>query len=420
MEKTGKSKILFITHYFPPETGSASNRTYEHCRFWAKEHDVTVVTNFPNHPFGKIFSGYKNRQTKKEKIDGINVIRVLTFPRVKDTPIYRAVNNIWFMIAAVCYVIISRIEFDVVLATTPNFFCGLAGKYISKIKRKPFILEIRNLWPETLIAIGVIKNKNVINFLEHRAQKLYESATKIVTVTRSFREMLIKRNIPPVKLETIFNGITLDMFTSYSEITNKEISRFMEDGYKIGYTGSIGLAQSIITLVNAAERLKDTDAKFIVVGSGSESEKLQKMIYERSIRNIRIFPQQPKNEIPAIIHSLDLFCIHCKRNELFKMVIPSKMFEGMIMEKPLLLGVDGEARKIVEDAKCGLYFEPENVDDLIQKINQLKSNPVVSSDMGRNGYRFVKENFNRERLAQVYLKIILSVIEGNEHSAQND
>ena len=410
MEISGKKKILFISHYFPPETGSASNRTYEHCRYWAKEHDVTVITNFPNYPFGKIFRGYKNRQTKKEKLDDINIVRVLTFPRIKNTSFYRAVNNIWFMIAAVCYVILSRIEFDVVLATTPNFFCGLAGKYISKFRKKPFILEIRNLWPETLIAIGVIKNKNVISFLEHRAQKLYESATKIVTVTRSFREILIKRNIPPIKLETIFNGITLDMFTNYSEVTNKELSRFLEDGYKIGYTGSIGLAQSIITLVQAAERLKGTDVKFIVVGSGSEQEKLQKMVYERSIKNIRIFPQQPKNEIHAIIHMLDLFCVHCKKNELFKGVIPSKMFEGMIMEKPLLFGVDGEARKIVEDAKCGLYFEPENVDDLIQKINKLKSDPVGASDMGRNGYRFVKENFNRERLAKVYLEIILSVI----------
>ena len=141
------------------------------------------------------------------------------------------------------------------------------------------------------------------------------------------------------------------------------------------------------------------------------------MIYEQSIRNIRIFSLQPKNEIPAIIHSLDLFCVHLKKNDLFKTVIPSKMFEGMIMEKPLLFGVDGESRKIVEDAKCGLFFEPENVDDLIQKINQLKSDSVRASEMGRNGYRFVKENFNRERLAQVYLKIVLSVVEGNVQKA---
>ncbi len=410
MEQTTRKNILFISHYFPPETGSASNRTYEHCRYWAKEHNVTVVTNFPNHPFGKIFPGYKNRQTKKEKIDGINVVRVLTFPPLKDSPFIRAINKIWFMFAAVLYVVLSRIEFDVVLATTPNFFCGLAGKYISKLRRKPFVLEIRNLWPETLIAVGVIKNKDIIGFLEHRAQKLYESATKIVTVTRSFRETLIKRNIAPSKLETIFNGISLDMFTNYSEITNKEISNFLEDGYKVGYIGTIGLAQSIITLVDAAERLNGTDVKFIVIGSGSEKEKLQKLIYEKSIRNIRIFSQRPKNEIPAIIHSLNLFSVHCKRNDLFKTVIPSKMFEGMIMEKPILFGVDGESRKIIEDAKCGVFFEPENVDDLVSKINQLKSDPVGSSEMGRNGYKFVKENFNRDRLAQVYLKVILSVI----------
>jgi glycosyltransferase involved in cell wall biosynthesis len=410
MEGNKRKKILFLSHYFPPEVNAPANRTFENCKIWVKEHHVTVLTNFPNHPDGKIFPGYKNRQSKKEVIEGINVVRLFTFTTANEGVFLRTINFIWFMFAAVFYAVLSRIEFDVVIATTPQFFCGLAGKYISKLRRKPFILELRDLWPESIVAVGAITNKNIIGFLEHRAQKLYESATKIVTVTRSFRDLLIKRNIPPSKIETVFNGISLDMFTDYSNISSKEIQDFLTGGYKIGYIGTIGMAHSITTLVKAAERLKGTDIKFIVIGSGAERQKLNKEIYERSIRNIKIFPIQPKNEIPAIIHSLDVFCVHLKKNEVFKTVIPSKMFEGMIMEKPLLFGVDGESRRIIEDAKCGLYFEPENVDDLLNKINQLKSDPIRSSEMGRNGYRFAKENFNRDRLAQVYLQIILSVI----------
>ena len=163
-----KKTILFLTHYFPPEVNAPANRTYEHCRIWAKSANVKIITNFPNHPQGRIFEGYKNKLHQKEIIDGIEVHRLLTFITANEGFLLRTFNYIFFMLAAVVFTLVSRIKFDIVIATTPQFFCGLAGKYISKLRHKPFILELRDLWPESIIAVGAIKNKNVINFKIHR------------------------------------------------------------------------------------------------------------------------------------------------------------------------------------------------------------------------------------------------------------
>ena len=405
---TKRKKILFLTHYFPPEVNAPANRTYEHCKLWAKDIDVTVITNFPNHPDGKIFAGYKNKLIQKENIDGINLIRLWTFITPNEGFLLRTLNYIIYMVLAIVYVTFSRIKFDLVIATTPQFFCGLAGKYISIFRKKPLILELRDIWPESIVAVGALTNRRVINFFEKLEISLYKHATKIISVTKSFKENLVNRGIPPEKIDIVYNGVSIDLFNNHTEIDNKELLEYLRDGFKIGYIGTIGMAHSIITLVNAAKQLKDTDIKFIIVGSGANREAIEEEIGKYNLNNIKIFPLQPKKDIPTIINSLDLFCVHLKKNKLFETVIPSKIFEGMMMRKPILMGVEGESRKIIEDANCGLPFEPENSDDLVNQVMKYKNDLNLIEEHGRNGYVYVKENFNRGRLAEKYLDIILS------------
>ncbi|MGE5679684.1 MAG: glycosyltransferase family 4 protein [Bacillota bacterium] len=401
-----RNHIVFLTHYFPPEVNAPANRTFEHAREWIKDIDVTVITNFPNHPDGKIYPGYKNKLLYKEIIEGIQVVRVWTFITPNEGIVLRTLNYVLYMMAAFLYVVFSGIKYDLLIATTPQFFCAVAGKWISKFKRKPFILELRDLWPESIIAVGALKNRLLIRLLEHVELSLYRSATKIVSVTKSFKDNLIARGVESRKIDVIFNGVTLDTFTNGKEITNKELKSFLEDGFKCGYIGTIGMAHSIRTLVLAAEKLKDTQVKFVIVGSGAEREKLEKEIEEKGLKNIKIFPIQSKSEIASIIKKLDLFCVHLKNEPLFKTVIPSKLFEGMIMKKPVLIGVNGEARSIVEAAKGGVYFEPENYDDLITKINFYYNNSSFIKIHGENGYKFVLEKFDRNKLAAEFLEII--------------
>lgn len=402
-------KILFLTHYFPPEVNAPANRTYEHCREWVKNPDiqVTVITNFPNHPDGKIFPGYKNKLFQKEHIDGIEVIRLLTFISANEGFLLRTTNYVLFMLISLFYVLLSGIKFDIVVATSPQFFCGLAGKYIAKIKRKPFILEIRDLWPESIVAVGAITNKKIIKFLEGIEKRLYKSADHIISVTKSFVTHINKCGVPQDKISIIFNGISSDLFKDINSISDPSLKEYLRgDELKLGYIGTIGMAHSIITFVNAAHELKNENVKFIVVGSGAERENIEKEISDRKLENIKIFSLQPKKEIPAIINSLDIFLVNLKKSDLFKTVIPSKIFEGMVMKKPILIGVDGEARHIIVEAQSGLYFEPENVTDLIYKIKELKQNPELINQFGNNGYNFVMQHYDRKVLADKMLTII--------------
>lgn len=399
-------KILFLSHYFPPEVNAPASRTYEHCRIWAKENEVTVVTNFPNHPDGKIFPGYKNKLIQKEKVDGINVVRLWTFITPNAGFLLRIINFLVYMLLSISYIALSRKRYDVVISTTPQFFCGLAGKYAAKIKNIPFILELRDLWPESIIAVGALKNKSIIKFLERVELQLYKSADKIISVTKSFKENLVDRKIDPNKIEIIYNGVTPGRFQITEEISDTNISSFMREGFVVGYIGTLGMAHSIKTLVKAAEELKDTEVKFAVVGSGAERENLIQEIETKKLENIRIFPLQPKNQIAAIINQLSLFCVHLKKDPLFETVIPSKIFEGMYMKKPILMGVDGEARKIIEDADCGIFFEPENSKELVEVVNRYKNDPELMIRHGENGYSEVMNNFNREISAVKFIEII--------------
>ncbi len=404
-------QIIFLTHYFPPEVNAPANRTYENCRLWVKDFEVTVITNFPNHPDGKIYNGYKNKLYQKEIIDGIKVVRVWTFITPNEGFVLRTLNYVIFMILSFAYTIFSNIKFDIVIATSPQFFCGLAGKYIGLLKRKPFVLELRDLWPESIVAVGAMKNKLLIKFLEYVELRLYKSATIIISVTDSFKEKLIQRGIDKLKIHVIYNGVSINLFNQKSDITNTELKEFLRDGYKVGYIGTIGMAHSIITLVEAAQITNDKDLKFVIVGSGAERDKLSAEILKRGLRNIRIFNIQPKEDIPAIINALDIFCIHLKKQNLFKTVIPSKIFEGMIMKKPIVIGVDGEARKILESAKAGLYFEPENPKDLLENITNIKKDSNKSFSFGENGYDFVIKNFDRKVLAEKYKKILYTILD---------
>jgi len=405
-----KKHIIFLTHYFPPEVNAPANRTFEHCRQWIKDVDITVITNFPNHPDGKIFPGYKNKFVQKEKVEGINVIRLWTFITPNEGFILRTLNYIIYMLISVIYITLSNIKFDLVIATTPQFFCGLAGKYISIIRRKPFILELRDLWPESIIAVGALRNKTIIKILERIELNLYRSASAIISVTRSFKENLVSKGIDKEKIHIFFNGVSFDIFKDEKQISNKEINDFVNSGFIIGYIGTIGMAHSIGTLVSCADLLKETDIKFLIVGSGAEREKHENTIREKNLQNIKIFPIQPKDQIPSIINKCNLFCVHLKDQRLFETVIPSKIFEGMIMKKAILIGVNGESRKIIEDANCGIYFKPEDHNDLAEKIKYLKDNENLLNEYGHNGYEYVQKIFDRKKIAKDYLDTITKIL----------
>jgi glycosyltransferase involved in cell wall biosynthesis len=399
--------ILFLTHYFPPEVNAPASRTYENAKSWvAAGHRITVVTCAPNHPKGVLYSGYRNRWFAREQIDGIDVVRVKTYLSANAGFLSRIVNYLSYFLSVTCFSpLVGGV--DVVVSTSPQFFCGLAGYPVSRLKRVPWVLEIRDLWPESIIAVGAMTNCFLIGLLEGIESFMYRKATRIVSVTDSFTTHIRQRNIPAERINVIKNGADLTRF-----VAGPRNNRFREElgvgeRFVVSYVGTHGMAHGLGTLLESAELLRQRqDIVFLLVGDGAERESLLRERDQRGLTNVIMLDQQPKERMPEIVAASDACLVHLKKNDLFKTVIPSKIFEAMAMERPILLGVEGETQSIIEEGKCGLCFEPENPVQLASAVIRLADEPALGTRLGLSGREFVQRSFNRETLALRFLDLL--------------
>ncbi len=413
-------KILFLSHYFPPEVNAPASRTYEHCKSWTDNgHQVTVVTCAPNHPKGKVFAGYKNHLYHRETIDGIDVIRLWTFVTANEGVLKRTFNYISFMLMAILVVPFLKRP-DIVVSTSPQFFNGLAGYFVSRLKRAKWVLEIRDLWPESIVAVGAIRNRKIIDLLESVERFAYEKADHIVTVTQSFKQYMQDRGIREDKISVIYNGANLQLFKADQTDTDKEtytdglnaLKSELKNKFVASYVGTHGMAHHLDTLLEAAELLQHrTDIVFLMVGDGAEKTKLVAKKHSKKLDNVIMLDQLPKQAMPHIWQLSDVSIVHLKRCKLFKTVIPSKIFESMAMSKPILLGVEGEVKNIIEAGKCGLLIEPENSRQMAEGIVQLANNKEYLSLLGKNGRRYVTTYFDRNILAGQFEVLMSTLLE---------
>ena len=407
-------RILFLSHYFPPEVNAPASRTYEHCKQWVKEgHDVTVVTCAPNHPQGAVYEGYKNKFFQREEKDGIKVIRLWTYVTANEGIAKRTINYISYMFAVI-FAIPFLPKTDIVLSTSPQFFNGLAGYVVSRLKRVPWVLEIRDLWPESILTVGAIKNKTVIHMLEYLEMFAYCKADRIVPVTDSFKEYMIKKGIDEGKIEVIKNGVDLDFYQAITS-DNKSVSTISLKDKKIdlagkfvaSYVGTHGMAHHLETILEAADELRDQPSiVFLLVGEGAERKNLLLLKDKLQLENVIMLEQQPKEMMPLLWQLSDVSLVLLRKSDLFKSVIPSKIFESMAMKKPIVLGVAGESQSIIENAKSGICIEPENSHELAEVILKLFRDKEFGSDLGDNGRQYVIENFDRKVLAKRYLSLL--------------
>lgn len=396
--KCSTINILFLTDNFPPEVNAPATRTYEHCREWVQSGaKVTVVTCFPNFPTGRVFHGYKNLLYAREVIDGIEVIRVWTYITANEGLIKRTLDYMSFAFIAIFTSM--RIKFDVAIATSPQFFTALAGMILSKFKRKPWIMEVRDLWPESILAVGAIDNRIIISLLKKLEKKCYISATKIISVTDSFKRVIVSDGIQPDKISVVKNGVNHALFTPRDKDKQLLAEHCLDNKFLVGYIGTLGIAHGLDFIVDSAEAIKDDHIHIVLMGEGANKKKLRKNIQNRDLANISIIDSVPKQEIVDYIASIDVALINLKKAPLFKTVIPSKIFENAAMGKPILLGVNGEARQIIEDYSAGLYFEPENQSDFVEKLLLLKNDKNLYKTCQR-GCRKLAKDFDRRKLAK--------------------
>ncbi len=395
--------ILFFTHYFPPEVNAPASRTYEHAIRWIKKGmKVTVITNQPNHPHGKIFSGYKNDWLSKESIDGINVIRVKTYLTPNKGTAKRIMNFLVYMILAVWHSLKVK-NTDVILATSPQFFCGFAGTIASKLNRKPFILEIRDLWPDSILAVGALKENFAIKFLRVLEKQMYFSATKIVTLTDAFKKYISDLGYDDNNIVTIPNSMDLSRIKS---ISKPKTDFKKQDRFICSYIGTFGMAHNLGVVVETAKILKDNETiHFLLIGDGAEKETIVEQA--RGLSNITILPLQTKKDIPWFYNISDVGLIMLKNNKLFTTVIPSKIFEYMVMKKPMIMSMpEGEATKIVIGNNCGIYCEPDNAKELAQRIQEIYNDKSYLKDLGEKGYDLAINKYNRNEMADKMIQVM--------------
>ncbi|MBL9140514.1 MAG: glycosyltransferase family 4 protein, partial [Phycisphaerae bacterium] len=367
--------ILFLTDNFPPEVNAPASRTFEHCREWVKAgHKVTVITCAPNFPKGKVFDDYKNKLWQRETMAGIEVIRVWSYITANEGFVRRVLDYLSFMVAAIIAGPFVR-KVDLVVGTSPQFFTACAAYAVSVIKAVPFVFELRDLWPESIKAVGAMKESFAIRMLERLEMFLYRRAATIVSVTASFKRVLERRGIDGTKIEVVTNGVDVSQFKPGTKDVALTKQLGLEGKFVAGYIGTHGMAHALETLLQAAEQLQDQDIAFLFLGDGARKQALRDIAQERGLKNVVFIDSVPKADVPKYWALLDVSVIHLRRTELFTTVIPSKMFECMGMGIPILHGVQGESADIVREHGVGIPFEPENADELCTALRQLKDHP---------------------------------------------
>lgn len=406
--------ILFLTDNFPPEVNAPASRTFEHTREWVKAgHRVTVITCAPNFPKGKIFEGYHNRLWQSETIAGIRVIRVWSYITANDGFFRRSLDYLSFMVMSILgSFFISKV--DIVIGTSPQFFTACAAYFVSRSKRIPFVFELRDLWPESIKAVGVMSDSVILRLLECIEGYLYRSADAIIPVTQSFKLHLIERGIASEKIYVVTNGVDLSHFSVRCRDEDLVKKMGLDSHFICGYIGTHGMAHGLETLLDSAElllRQGHSDVSILFLGDGARKLSLKAEAESRRLTNVIFVETVAKSEVVRYWSLLQASIVHLRATELFSNVIPSKIFESMAMGIPILHGVPGESAEIVEREKVGLVFSSGDHIALCEGILELKANRQLF-DSYQKSCLLAALNYDRVRLAADLLSILDTLVQG--------
>jgi|SRR5580765_759430 len=397
--------------------GAPAARAVELARHWVRAgHDVTVLTGFPNHPTGVVPEQWRPRLRNlvyREDVEGIRVVRTWLLPLPNRKAHERMLNYGSFCVSAAWRGMeLSRP--DVVIATSPQLLVGLSGWSISFWKRVPFIFEVRDLWPESLSAVGVGSDNSLLHcVLGKIAGFLYRKADRVVVVTPAFKDHLMNHwQLPGDKISIVENGVESSLFAPEAAEAALKEQLGLKDKFVAAYIGTMGMAHGLDTLIDVASKLKqsDPDISLLLVGEGADKERVQAIARERQLSNITFVGQQPREKIPAFIGASDVCLVLLKKTELFKTVIPTKMLEFMSCAKPVILGVDGQARQILDEAHAGITIEPENAVALADAIRRLKADPTAGRAFGQSARAYIVERCSREQSAKQYVRVLQEVL----------
>jgi len=397
--------ILFLTDNFPPEGNAPATRTYEHAREWVKlGHKVTVITGAPNFPEGKVFNGYRNSWYSKSVLDGIEVRRVKTYITANEGFAKRILDFISFMITSFFAGLFVK-KPDVIIGTSPQFFTAISAWALAAVRFKPFVFELRDIWPASITAVGAMGRSLPIRILEKIEVFLYWRADKIISVTHSFKKELIERGVDGTKIDVVLNGVDLSQYEPAPQKDGNFAQQYdLTDKFVVGYVGTHGLAHALDKIVETAELLVDLKSvRILFAGGGAAKANVEVLVKEKGLSNVVLIPRQQKELMPKLWSLCDISLISLKDTELFKTVIPSKIFESMGMGLPMVMTSPvGEATAILNESRSGVIVNPESPEEVSRIIRELYEDRSRLEILATNSSKAANE-YDRKKLAVLML-----------------
>jgi colanic acid biosynthesis glycosyl transferase WcaI len=388
-------RILYLSQYFPPEAGATQTRAYEMARNLVRlGHAVTVVAEVPNHPSGIIPPEYRGKLVERSELEGIDVIRVW----VKASPVKSFRNRMTFYLSYMVNASLAGLlqaggRYDLIYASSPPLFVGGAALALSYLRRIAMLFEVRDLWPESAVALGELSNRRAVAWATRLEEACYRRAGAIVVVTEGIHQRLLQRRFDPQARQRVRQELSLG------------------EKFVVIYAGIHGVAQGLETLVEAARRLQsEAQMHFLLVGDGPKKADIARLVSEYGLSNLTLLDEQPRPAIPGLLSAADAAVIPLRKLEIFKGALPSKMFDSWACERPVLLSVEGEARRVMERAQAGVFVIPEDAEALAQAILELREKPELRQQMGRRGRAFTEQNYSRQAQAEQLAGLMQAVL----------
>lgn len=406
-------KILVLHQYFLGKNDPGGSRFNQFVKYWEKQgHEITVVAGTVHYITGEKDEKYKGKFVVREEYSpNVQLVRTYVSESYNKSFIGRLWGYFSFTFSSLYAIMFKVRKHDVVIVTSPPLFVGITGILAKLFKRTPMVFEIRDLWPESAIDTGVLTNKLIIKIAYLVEKMSYRFADKINVLTPAFRQTLIsKKGIEPEKISFIPNGADLDIFQPGVKENWVRDKYELNGKFVITYMGAHGVANHLESLLNLSEELAShEDIVILLIGDGMRKRALMEEAEKRNLKNIKFIDSQPKSKIPDFCNASDICTAVLKKVDTFKTVYPNKVFDYMSCAKPILLGIDGVARELIEESKSGYYVDPENPKEFAEKVLKLKEDPSLSKELGGNGLKFVTENFSREALAEQYVNVLEEV-----------
>jgi colanic acid biosynthesis glycosyl transferase WcaI len=403
-------RILLLSDNYPPETNAGALRSGAHAEIWAAQgHDVTVVTSFPNFPEGKLFAGYRQKPFSRQRINGVTVIRVPTLIFPNAGTVKRIVDFVSFMVTGTLAGWVVR-KPDLVIATSPQFFAAAAGWLVASVRRRPFVFELRDLWPDSIVAVGALADSALLGPIRKLEYFLYRRAAAIVSVTNAFRDHLAERGIDPAKITVVRNGVDLSRF-SPGDGAGVRREHGLEGKTVVSYIGTIGMAHGLGLLLDAAEGLRasNPDIAILILGTGAEREQLRDEAIQRGLSNVIFVDRVSHDRVIEYWRASDMTLVLLRDSPVFRTVIPSKIFEAMATGTPIVTNVKGEIEALLRPLETAVFVEPGRADALAEAIARLSADPALRAQISAAGVRHALQ-FDRSAQATLLLEELKRII----------